>query len=87
LAGVDCELSAKDPGNAKKMAENEWFNGGCHSRFCWNDYQYSKNPSKVIAIYEGHCKEAKADTVFMFLTAVVMIVCALLVWLRMRRGY
>ncbi|EMD65733.1 hypothetical protein GGP41_010596 [Bipolaris sorokiniana] len=88
LAGVDCELSAEDPGNLKKMAENEWFNGGCHgSGFCWNNYKYGKNLSKAIAVYEGHCKEAKADTVFMFLTAVVMIVCALLVWLRMRRGY
>ncbi|XP_014559198.1 hypothetical protein COCVIDRAFT_24469 [Bipolaris victoriae FI3] len=88
LAGTDCEMSAEDPSNINKMIENEWFNGGCQSPgFCWNGYEYSRNPSKQIAVYEGHCKEAKADAVFMFLTAVVMIVCALLVWLRMRRGY
>ncbi|EUC46110.1 hypothetical protein COCMIDRAFT_93693 [Bipolaris oryzae ATCC 44560] len=87
LRGVDCKMRAEDPSNVEKMIDNEWLNGGCREyKFCWNGFKYG-DESKAIAVYEGHCKEAKADSVFMFLTAIVMLVCALLVWLRMRRGY
>jgi hypothetical protein len=42
---------------------------------------------KVVGKVLGHCREAQADTVFMFLTAAVMLVCALMVFLRMKKGY
>lgn len=72
-----------------KLLKNEWFNGGCRKYngklFCWNGSNHTAK--QFLDTCVGHCKEAQADTVFMFLTAVVAIVCGLLVWLRMRKGY
>lgn len=75
-----------------KLARNDWFNGGCQEaskggEVCWIEYKYYDNRAKAIDVLVGHCKEAQADFIFMFLTTAVIIVCALLVWLRMRRGY
>jgi hypothetical protein len=92
LGGVKCRIDYADTNNNDKLVKNEWFNGGCRKvnngmSICWSEYKHGGNAQKALDTYVGHCKEAQADTVFMFLTAVVMIVCALLVWLRMRKGY
>lgn len=78
--------------NGLKLVGNDWFNGGCQKaakgvEVCWVEYEYRDDNKKGVDVILGHCKEAQADFVFMFLTTGVVIVCALLVWLRMRRGY
>lgn len=89
LKGVECKDSS-DMGNAWDLLTNEWFNGGFkkfdNGRFSWVQI-HSKNTQDYADTILGHCRESQADTAFMFMTAVVVIVCALLVWLRMRKGY
>ncbi|KAF1831848.1 hypothetical protein BDW02DRAFT_36521 [Decorospora gaudefroyi] len=93
LGGVDCN-NVDDLDNVKKLVNNEWFNGGCRKlgdgeKYCWTNVHYGGNDDgkKLADVYSGHCKEAQADTVFMFLTAVVLLVCGVMVWLRMKNGH
>lgn len=88
LKGVECK-EWSDMGNAWELVSNEWFNGGFQElgghRYSW--VQVNKSEQDFADTILGHCRESQADTAFMFMTAVVVIVCALLVWLRMRKGY
>jgi hypothetical protein len=92
LKGVNCKFTIDDINNLNKISQNEWFNGGCQkasdsSTVCWTNYSNRGSGQKTLDAYLGHCRQASADTVFMFLTAVVMLVCGLMVWLRMKKGY
>jgi hypothetical protein len=92
LKGVSCKVSVYDLDNVVKLDNNEWFNGGCKpasngGTVCYTEYSNRGNDKKVLDAYLGHCREAQADTVFFFMTAIVMLVCGLMVWLRMKKGY
>ncbi|KAH7406150.1 marvel domain-containing protein [Phaeosphaeria sp. MPI-PUGE-AT-0046c] len=88
LKGVNCKLNMDNLSNAADLALNELFNGGCHdakSGMCWINVQpWSDN--KMIKSLEGHCRESKADMVFMFITGGLFLVTALLIFLKQRRG-
>jgi hypothetical protein len=92
LEGVNCNIDLNDLDNIVKLNNNEWFNGGCEpgkngGTVCYTESSNRNNPQKMLDVYLGHCREASADTVFLFMTAIVMLVCGLMVWLRMKKGY
>lgn len=87
LNGVKCEVNGSDD-NSEKIVWNDMFNGGCRKDdICWLYYQYQDNPQKAVDIVVGHCREAQADTVFMFLTAVLLLVSGVFLFLKARKGY
>jgi hypothetical protein len=86
--GIDCSMSDEDVGNIFDLAYNELFNGGCYDKnhgLCWI-YSQSWSQKKIKQTLEGHCKETKADMVFMFLTGGLFLATALLLLLKQRRG-
>lgn len=86
INGVKCE-SDDSVGNSLRLVHNELFNGGVRNDITWVGYQYQKNQKKAVDVILGHCREAQADTVFMFLTAVLLLVSGVLLFLRARKGY
>lgn len=62
-------------------------NGGTRDKVTWVEYQHQKNVKKAEDVILSHCREAQADTVFLFLTAVVLLVSGVLLFLRARKGY
>ncbi|KAI8938023.1 hypothetical protein NX059_005697 [Plenodomus lindquistii] len=86
LDGVKCENKGSVD-NGIKIVENELFNGGTRNGVTWVEYQYQENEKKYVDVVLGHCREVQADTVFMFLTAVVFLVSGVLLFLRARKGY
>jgi len=94
---VSCKYDNK---NAEKLAYNDILNGGCmKSRSdkltCYNWYmnsdkaepEYTVIDSKLGPVLEGHCRESRADMVFMFMVAVLLLATALMLFLRRRKGY
>ncbi|KAL6705876.1 hypothetical protein ACN47E_006336 [Coniothyrium glycines] len=90
LGGVQCKIDASAANN-QKVLDNDWFNGGClkfdGTKGCWVLAEYGDNAKKAVNILLGHCREAQANTVFMFLTAVVFLVSGTLLFLRSKRSY
>ncbi|CAO2657191.1 Nn.00g033170.m01.CDS01 [Neocucurbitaria sp. VM-36] len=78
LNGVQCKAGSFD--NGLKLVRNDILNGGCRAKdVCY----YYDDPDKILSL----CKESQADTVFMFLTVVLLAVAAVFTFLRMRKGY
>lgn len=86
LDGVKCEIN-DSARNAVALVENELLNGGTRDKVTWVEYQHQKNVKKAEDVILSHCREAQADTVFLFLTAVVLLVSGVLLFLRARKGY
>jgi hypothetical protein len=86
---VTCNAK-EDVSNGLKLAENDFFNGGCiklgKEWACWVASQ-DWSSKKIVDSILGHCRESQADMVFMFLTAGLFIGTALMAFLRKRKGY
>jgi hypothetical protein len=91
LKGVSCKWDAFDSDNNLKLAANELFNGGIWhfdgEDYVWVGQQYENDPEKLLDVVVGHCRESQADLVFMFMTAVLLIITALMLFLKKRKGY
>jgi hypothetical protein len=86
LKGVKCDKNSSDVTNALKIIENELINGGKHGkglRDCYYCTGTESDADKLIS----RCKMNQADTAFMFLTVVVLLVSLTLTYLRAKKGY
>jgi hypothetical protein len=82
--------SDNSPENLVKLYKNHLFNGGCRKDVeldngskmdvCWN----SGDRTDQLNV---RCKEAQADTVFLFFTVAILLVSATMVFLRTKKGY
>lgn len=88
LNGVKCSADEEDANNALKLVGNNIFTGGVRNGHTWFEYDAGyRGDKKAVNTILGHCKEAQADTVFMFLTAIVLLVSGVMLFLRARKGY
>ena len=101
LKGVSCNYDTFSNPNSSKLAYNDLFNGGCtksknDKTTCWNWWMtadekdadtYQINDGRLGPVLEGHCRESRADMVFMFMVAVLLLATALMLFLRRRKGY
>jgi hypothetical protein len=73
-----------------KLARNDLFNGGVRmiegEEWPWVAAEYSDDPNKLADVIIGHCMESQAAMVFMFLAAAVLVVSALVGFVRARKG-
>lgn len=71
--------------NRIELFKNHLFNGGCYGKVdgeevCWNGRDRLSHLNE-------RCKEAQADTVFLWFTAAVLLVAVTMTFLRTKRGY
>ncbi|KAF2795697.1 hypothetical protein K505DRAFT_348446 [Melanomma pulvis-pyrius CBS 109.77] len=81
MRGTDC--SRTDPEYlVQKLNPINLLNGGCDTQdgitLCW--WQIA-NPKKL----NSHCRESQADSVFMFLTVIILIACLTMTFLHQKR--
>lgn len=86
LNGVKCTIDLNDDSNLVKLA-NDMFTGGVRDGVAWIAWKYQGDVEKTKNALLGHCREAQADTVFMFLTAVVLLVSGVMLFLKAKKGY
>lgn len=90
LKGVTCKADGST-GNSSKLRDNDLFNGGCANSkdplTCWVLNQYIQNENKYEDVILGHCRESQAAMVFMFMATVLLLLSALMGFLRRRKGY
>ncbi|KAF2440785.1 hypothetical protein P171DRAFT_395514 [Karstenula rhodostoma CBS 690.94] len=75
--------------NRLKLYHNHLFNGGCYKDLpkvadelqCWNGFDGREGQ------LNARCKEAQADTVFLFFTVAILLVSATMTFLRTKKGY
>lgn len=90
LKGVKCQsVPVRESYNVKsnewKMITNNIICGGSKFRDERIDcFWFSRRPLNVL---ESRCKTSQADSAFMFLTAIVVIVAAVLGFSRMKKGH
>jgi hypothetical protein len=91
LKGVSCKWDLFDEDNMNKLGYNEFFNGGTMKIkgewYAWVTSAYGQDEGKIKNVVLGHCREAQADLVFMFMVGVVCIATALMLFLKKRKGY
>jgi hypothetical protein len=85
LSGLQCKYTTE---YYHKLIDNNLFNGGCKGKNdCWVMEEYAADANKWAVIILEHCREATANSVFMFLTAILLFVSATLVYVKKRKGY
>lgn len=75
--------------NLLKLYHNHLFNGGCYKdlgkvdgeQVCWNGINDRQGQ------LTARCKEAQADTVFLFLTVAILLGSAAMSFMRAKKGY
>jgi hypothetical protein len=85
LAGINCERLNSSDEDAGKLFANDIICGGIDKKMgkvlgCY--YAYQLEVDTLIS----RCKSSTADTVFLWLTFIVLIVAATLAFLRSRKG-
>ncbi|PVI06582.1 hypothetical protein DM02DRAFT_582397 [Periconia macrospinosa] len=84
IMAIGIQLADCNDQSARNMYQlwlNTLFNRGCRERAENRDCS-----GNVEAYVTSRCKQCKADAAFMFLASVVLLVCLLFSYLRMRRG-
>lgn len=91
LDGVKCtDSNANDENaqnNALKIVNNYLINGGARGKVGDVDNCYYCQFSSGSKDLVSRCKMNQADSAFMFLTVVVLLVSLTLTYLRMKKGY
>lgn len=89
LDGVKCSNS-DDYSNGLKIINNYLINGGSHGKNSQNkdveNCYYCQTEDGADTLL-SRCKMNQADSAFMFLTVIVLLVSLTLTYLRMRKGY
>jgi hypothetical protein len=85
LAGIRCENAEDSLSNMINLVENDIICGGMDNHkekvySCY--YAYQEDLDTLIS----RCKSSTVDTVFLWLTFIVLIVAATLAFLRSRKG-
>ncbi|KAF9735401.1 hypothetical protein PMIN06_002613 [Paraphaeosphaeria minitans] len=83
------KCSDTSPENQLDLYHNHLFNGGCYKELkkiegesqCWNGQAGRQGQ------LNARCKEAQADTVFLFFTVAVVLMSATMTFLRQKKGY
>jgi hypothetical protein len=84
---VTCK-SSNDEVNGSKILYSDLMNGGCLDSKDWTTCWVPLNEGKKAeGIILGHCRESQAAMVFMFMATVLLLVGALMGFLRRRKGY
>lgn len=86
LAGVKCEKVNSSSDEALKLLKSDICCGGIikHTSFPYNCYYFATGELGKLV---GRCKSNTANTVFMWLTFVVVLATATLAFIRTRKGY
>jgi len=87
LDGVKCSATEGER-NGAKILGNDILTGGIRDGITWLQYDIEyRGEEKAVDTLLGNCRKAQADAVFMFLTAIVLLVGWLMLFLRARKGY
>lgn len=86
LAGIKCEEVDTSASDAIKLVENDIICGGLdkHRGEAFSCYYFYQGDANALI---SRCKSSTADTVFLWLTFIVLVVAATLAFLRSRKGY
>lgn len=79
----DCNKESKRTGNCAKLGTNDILCGGIWKQ---DGKEYCVLLDKTWGKIVSRCKMSQADSVFMFLTAIVVAVMLLLAYLRLKKG-